>query len=188
MICQNEIQILPLPNSENKPEIGPSVFINGTETKSNEEILPVITKTNRKISGIYKIVNRTNGKYYVGSSNNIKRRWINHKYMLNKNYHDNKHLQSSWNKYGSGNFEFIIVEYVSENDLIDVEQKYLDVVKIELNKTYNVCLEAGRIILMGNANPAWKEINPTEKEMVFEEYKCFGNTKAKGKATELGIE
>jgi len=85
-----------------------------------------------KISGIYKIVNKVNGKYYIGSSKNIKRRWSGHKVKLNKNEHFNSHLQNSWNKYGKENFEFLIVEKVSEEKRIETEQKYLN--EIEINK------------------------------------------------------
>ena len=62
-----------------------------------------------KTSGIYKIVNKINGKYYVGSSKNIPVRWSDHKETLNKSSHYNVHLQRSWKKYGNHNFEFVIV-------------------------------------------------------------------------------
>ena len=89
-----------------------------------------------KISGIYKIVNKINGKYYVGSSINVKRRWNEHKSELNKNVHINSYLQNSWNKYGKNNFDFIIIKEVSKSDLIIEEQKYLDEIK---NDRKNIC-------------------------------------------------
>ena len=48
--------------------------------------------------GIYKIINKVNGKYYVGSSLNINKRWSVHKSALSKNKHHNDHLQNAWNK------------------------------------------------------------------------------------------
>ena len=36
-------------------------------------------KNFQKISGVYKITNKINGKFYIGSSINIKRRWESHK-------------------------------------------------------------------------------------------------------------
>jgi hypothetical protein len=51
-----------------------------------------------KISGIYKIINKINNKYYVGSSKHI-----------------NPHLQNAWNKYGQNNFDFVITEECSSN-------------------------------------------------------------------------
>ena len=101
-----------------------------------------ITKT--KISGIYKIVNKINGKYYVGSAQNFKQRWRKHKELLNRNVHPNIHLQRSWNKHGESNFEFIILEYVeSENNLL-IEQKYLNICKQIHNSTYNISYDATR--------------------------------------------
>src|SRR3989304_1436717 len=84
-------------------------IIGSIEEKKESQHLKDITK-GKKISGIYKIINKTNGKYYVGSSNDIIGRWFTHKSQLNRNNHCNPHLQRAWNKYGKDNFEFIIVE------------------------------------------------------------------------------
>ena len=101
-----------------------------------------------KISGIYKIVNKLNGKYYVGSSKDIcgkKGRWYNHKTDLIKNNHYNTYLQRAWNKYGESSFNFIIVEEINEKDLLLIEQKYLDIAKTEKDKCYNLSFIAGRV-------------------------------------------
>jgi len=96
------------------------------------------------VSGIYKIVNKINGKYYVGSSRNITgSRWPNHKSDLNKGIHFNNHLQSSWKKYGDKNFEFVIVEKISKNRLLIMEQQYLNIAKNEQDKCYNTTFIAG---------------------------------------------
>lgn len=77
--------------------------------------------------GIYKIVNKDNGKYYVGRTLNLNKRWYQHKNLLIKNKHFNRYLQFAWNKYGENNFEFVIVEYVNnKEDLINIEQKYIN--------------------------------------------------------------
>jgi hypothetical protein len=95
-----------------------------------------------KIKGIYKIINKINGKYYVGSSDNIKRRWYNHKIELNKNQHNNKYLQRAWNKYGENNFDFIIVESVNDDDLLNIEQKYLNIINNNRNISYNISTDS----------------------------------------------
>ena len=77
-------------------------------------------------SGIYQIENKINSKVYIGSSNNIKRRWQKHKALLRHNKHPNSHLQAAWNKYGEDSFEFSIIEECSLSDLLNKEQYYLD--------------------------------------------------------------
>jgi group I intron endonuclease len=81
-------------------------------------------------TGIYKITNRVNGKFYIGSSINITNRWKAHIYRLNSGTHVNRHLQSAWNKYGSESFIFERIErIVDKNLLIEREQSYLDILK-----------------------------------------------------------
>lgn len=95
----------------------------------------------KKISGIYKIRNRINGKYYIGSSDNIlgtSGRWMEHINGLKSNRHDNSYLQHSWNKYGQQNFEFSILEEVPKSGLFLIEQKYLDQAKKDGKKCYNL--------------------------------------------------
>jgi len=79
-----------------------------------------------KTSGIYAIVNRVNRKRYVGSTVSFRRRKYDHWRELRKGIHSNKHLQASWNKHGEDCFEFVIVERVSADFLLDAEQKHLD--------------------------------------------------------------
>ncbi len=93
------------------------------------------------ISGIYKIINKINQKYYVGSSANmigINGRKSEHFSALKHNRHCNQHLQNAFNKYGKENFEFITVEEVSPDKLLMVEQKYLDIARTERDKCYNM--------------------------------------------------
>jgi group I intron endonuclease len=90
-----------------------------------------------KISGIYKIINKVNGKYYVGSSNNILKRLKHHINRLKNNKHVNDYLQNAWNKYQITNFKFYIIECVNSN-LLYIEQKYLNIAKTEQHISYNL--------------------------------------------------
>lgn len=77
--------------------------------------------------GIYCIINKITGKWYIGSSVDIFKRWRTHKSFLNKNNHENEYLQYAWNKYGSEGFEFRILELVfNKNNLVNVEQLWLN--------------------------------------------------------------
>jgi len=101
------------------------------------------------VSGIYKIVNKVNGKYYIGSSNDLLGkygRWYEHRSNLVKNRHTNKKLQNSWNKYGEHNFEYLLIEVVDDDKLLIVEQKYLDILKqdntLDNDTHYNLTYDA----------------------------------------------
>lgn len=74
---------------------------------------------------IYFIANKSNKKIYVGQSSNFKKRWENHKFLLNKNAHFNPHLQSSWNKYGKDFFKFGILECCSDEEMDDKEDLWI---------------------------------------------------------------
>lgn len=97
--------------------------------------------------GIYKIINKTNGKYYVGSSTELDTphgRWYKHKRALIKSNHANNHLQSAWNKYGEESFDFVVVEEATKEKLLETEQKYLDIASTEKENCYNINFLAER--------------------------------------------
>lgn len=75
------------------------------------------------MTGIYKITCIKNGKVYIGQAINLESRITNHKCRLKNNYHDNLHLQRAWNKYGSENFKFEIIEECGEDEL-DSRERY----------------------------------------------------------------
>lgn len=86
-------------------------------------------------SGIYKILNKTNGKFYLGSAVNFRKRWQLHKNQLRNNKHDNRYLQASWNKYGEVNFIFEILEFCAKDVLLIREQNLID----WMHPEYNIC-------------------------------------------------
>lgn len=86
--------------------------------KGRRTILPVC--------GVYKIENLINGKIYIGKSINVGRRWYEHKKELNEGNHINKHLQSSWNKYGEDCFRFELLEDgLTETQALEREEYYI---------------------------------------------------------------
>jgi group I intron endonuclease len=78
-----------------------------------------------KTKGVYRIFCKANNKSYIGSSSkSIISRFNNHESTLNNNKHKNTHLQNSWNKYGSENFIFEILEEVSEKKNVLQREDY----------------------------------------------------------------
>ena len=76
--------------------------------------------------GIYLIKNKINPKrFYIGSSVDLANRFSGHRKDLNKNQHHSPQLQNAWNKHGSNNFEFIVLQHCCSRDQFDVKNKYL---------------------------------------------------------------
>lgn len=91
---------------------------------------------NLNVSGIYFIRNQVNGKYYIGSAVNIRKRWTEHRRTLRLGTHHSRTLQRAWSKYGEDEFDFHLVEIVEEKDeLISREQWWMDV--LEPSKSAN---------------------------------------------------
>jgi hypothetical protein len=121
--------------SENLTDNGECDIIGNTLMKSDEKDLSGITRKDMK-SGVYRILNKINGKYYIGSSNYVRRRLTRHRNDLNNNAHINTHLQRAWNKYGECNFDFSTIEFCSKSKLLFLEKKYLG--DINENVVYNL--------------------------------------------------
>lgn len=79
-----------------------------------------------KKCGIYRIINKANKRFYVGSSVDIGARWRRHRYDLNNGVHHNIYLQRAWNKYGEESFEFCIFCECSEDEIRELESINLD--------------------------------------------------------------
>jgi group I intron endonuclease len=74
------------------------------------------------MTGIYCI--EIGEKVYIGSSQNIAKRWNEHRKALEDGTHYNLKLQRSWVKHGPG--EFAIVEVCEREELIEREQFWID--------------------------------------------------------------
>lgn len=92
-----------------------------------------------KVCGIYFIKNLIDNKYYIGRSINCNVRLQKHILSLNLNSHINSHLQSAWNKYGSENFEFEILEEYKKEFLSSMENWWCNMLNThDRNFGYNI--------------------------------------------------
>jgi group I intron endonuclease len=79
---------------------------------------------------IYRIKSKINNKCYIGVCKNFYIRKRTHLQHLNKNNHHSIKLQRAWNKYGSDNFIFEILES-------DIDENVIFKKEIEFIKNYN---------------------------------------------------
>lgn len=87
----------------------------------------------QKISAVYQIKNAITDEMYVGSSIDVKKRWTAHKSPSVWKKCPNSKLYQDFQKYGLGNFKFVILALVMPECLKRVEQEFIDI----FNPTYN---------------------------------------------------
>lgn len=130
-----------------------------------------------RTSGVYEIRCIPNGKFYIGSSVNLRDRWRNHIYNLNRGNHRNIFLQNAWNKYGEHAFIFTVLEFVERESLLQVEQNWIDKTGCTNKKIgFNLYLIAGS---PGEAHAqVWKGfIDPEGSEVIIYNLAVFCRTR-----------
>jgi group I intron endonuclease len=123
-------------------------------------------------SGIYKIINLVNNKFYVGSAVNFSRRKARHFSELRTGKHKNRHLQAAWLKYGEKAFVFVVVEEIADiTKLLEAENVWL---KEHVGKDYcyNLGVDAVAPMLgkVGELSPTWGR-KRTAKELAAQNWK-----------------
>lgn len=108
-------------------------------TKTVEEIKPIkvynkfkldkeqIKKDPKDKTGVYCLLNLTNGNIYIGSSVNIASRmsnYLNNTYLKHRK-NNNMPIVQALLKYGQENFALLIVEYVNIENLFVRETYYI---------------------------------------------------------------
>ena len=101
-----------------------------------------------KHCGIYEIINRTNGKKYICQSVDIQRRWWEHKarmHDINNNCYD-KPLYRAMRRDGIQQFELIILEECSPNELNKKEAEYIQLENTIIPNGYNILADSDKTI------------------------------------------
>lgn len=97
---------------------------------------------------IYRILNKENGREYIGSTQNYPKRITKHKYMLKCGDHRNRFLQDDYNEIGPEGFIFEAIEhFVDTSSQFEREQYWMDAVKKrDKDALYNILPFAGRAL------------------------------------------
>jgi group I intron endonuclease len=86
--------------------------------------------------GIYKITNTITNEFYIGQSNDIERRFMEHRSP--KNLREGKSLVAlAMNEYGLNSFLFEVIEECEEAQLSDIERYYIKKLNPEYNQKEN---------------------------------------------------
>lgn len=86
-----------------------------------------------KSPAIYQIVCTANGRRYVGSAVNLRKRWGEHFRQLSEARHHSQHMQRAWSKHGPEAFTFSVIEHCAREELIGREQFHIDSMTPEFN-------------------------------------------------------
>jgi group I intron endonuclease len=140
---------------------------------------------------IYCIENVINNKKYIGSTNNISKRWRSHRNLLKNNRHSNIHLQTAWNFYGEENFKFFVIEEnIDILTLLLKEDYYINLYEVlDREKGYNIA-KSTTAPMHGRKHTAkslekMKTIKTGEKNSFYGKHHTE-ETKAKLRKTKLG--
>lgn len=101
-----------------------------------------IVQENKTKAGVYRFINKTNGKSYIGSSSNLGRRFTEYlsiAYLQKQIEKGTSRISNSLLKHGHHSFSLEILEYCEENKATTREQYFLDL----LNPEYNILSKAG---------------------------------------------
>lgn len=136
------------------------------------------------IIGIYAICCIENGRQYVGSAVDVAKRWKLHHRHLSQGRHHSKHLQRAWNKYGESSFVFVVLEECSKSELIEMEQKHIDIMKPKFNSRPMAASQLG--FKMSDESKA-KLSESAKRTKNFTGHSHSEETKARISATKTGI-
>jgi group I intron endonuclease len=89
--------------------------------------------------GIYKLINKENGKFFIGSSNQLNKVMENHLNDFKNKCHTNTKLAMAFERSGFENFEFSIIEYVPVEQLKEKELYYIELIgSFRKERGYNI--------------------------------------------------
>lgn len=92
----------------------------------------------QKRPGVYRFQNLDNGRFYIGSSKNLYRRYYHHRANLKTKKIQNHKLYEDIKEVKTANFVFGVIEYCEEARMLDREQYYFELYNPYYNCTPTV--------------------------------------------------
>jgi group I intron endonuclease len=87
------------------------------------------------IPGVYRLRCLPTGRAYVGSTQDTRRRFRDHRFYLRHGKHPCKELQEAWDEFGEDAFEWAILDVSADLDRLHIlEQSYIDTEPNPFNK------------------------------------------------------
>lgn len=121
----------------------------------------------KTFSGVYRITNKKNGKFYIGCSVCIATRWRSHISALKRGRHSSSIWIYDWRTYGPDTFEVEVLEEIDPNDrqfMLERESFWIQ----ELKPQYN-----GQSDKMAHGNKAyWEDYQERQRGSVYQ-FKLF---------------
>ena len=103
----------------------------------------MITVTLPKGPGLYRITDSASGRFYIGSSVNVAKRWYQHQGRLRKGTHPNPMMQNIWNK-DCARLSIALIQACARDGILACEQIALDAAGVGVNPLcMNVLTVAG---------------------------------------------
>lgn len=84
-------------------------------------------------SGIYSITNSVDNRFYLGSTINFRKRYLDHRNRLKNKNHNNKYIQAFSNKYGIETFSFNLLFLCKNTCLVYNEKLWIELLKPQFN-------------------------------------------------------
>ena len=109
--------------------------------------------------GVYSI-RASSGNLYIGPSQNIRKRWREHRNDLKRGRHHSVVLQKAFDKY-QDTLEYTLLLVCNPKDLVTYEQQYIDFYKPK----YNICLIAGSCLGFKHTDETRQKMSEAHKGM-----------------------
>lgn len=131
--------------NNNKENNNKNIYMNKNKENNNINIIPVVRYAdldkfiiygkNINKTGVYRLVNKINGKSFIGSSKHLSNTLSAYYSLssLKRKVKGSIIIYRALSKYGYSNFSLEILEFCEADILIKREQYYIDLLKPEYN-------------------------------------------------------